>query len=102
MRPQVPKVAAHRGCATRDRRRGEAGGAHVGDPALELLDGGVADGTAAEGRERRQVSPIGVDRARGAAGGQVEEEAIDVGVESGHGAGSDSARCRSLLSQERG
>jgi hypothetical protein len=93
----VAKVRTHSRYAPRDRRRGKSVGPHRGEPALELLERCIADGSSAEGRKRLQVATIRVDRARRPAGLEVQQEAFDIGVGSTHSARRDSAGSRPLL-----
>ena len=74
----VAEERAHGRETPRDRRRGEPVRPHRGEPALELVGRDVADRCAAEGGERREVAPVGVDRARRALRGEEQEEALDV------------------------
>ena len=48
----------------RDRRRGEAGRAHLGQPALELLGRRLADRALSPRRELREIAPVRVHGAR--------------------------------------
>ncbi len=77
---QVPEVRPHGGHTTGERRRREPGGAHLGEPALEVLDGRVAHVPRPERGERGQIAAVGVERARGAPGGQEQQIAIEIGV----------------------
>ena len=95
----MAKVRTYRGDAPGDRRGREAVGAHRGDPALELVERRVPDGSLAEGMQRREVAPVGVDGPRRPAGLEGEQEALDVGVGATHGARPDSAERRPLLSR---
>ena len=73
------------GRPARDRGRRETRGAHLGHPALEVLDRGIGHRPSAERAERGQVAAVGVDGARRALRGEEEEEALDVMVGFGHG-----------------
>ncbi len=85
-----------RDAASHGRRRQPAG-AHRSEPELELLDCGVAYCAAVERGEGGQVAPIGIDGPRGTSGCEKQQEALDVGVGSRHGADPDSAAGRRLL-----
>src|SRR6185503_14629648 len=76
---EVTKVRTHCGDAPSDRRGCEAVGAHRGDPALELVERCIPDGSISERVQRCEVTPV------------------DVGVGSTHGARPDSAGRRPLL-----
>ncbi len=93
----MAKVATHSRYPSRDRRGCEAVRAHRRDPGLDLVRGGVSDGAPGVGAERREVARIRVDGARRPAGLEGEQEALDVGVGSSHGARADSAGSGRLL-----
>lgn len=90
VRPNSRDTASHR----RGRKPVRS---HRGDPAFELLDARVADIATAEGGERGQIPPVGVDGSRRAAGRKNQQEALDVGIGGSHGAEPDSASRRLLL-----
>ena len=82
----VPEEGADGGDAAGDRRRREAVGAELGDPALELVVGRRRDRSAAPGGERREVAPVRLDGPRRALRGEQGEEAFDLVVADGrHG-----------------
>ena len=91
------EVRTDRGHAAGDRRGREAVGAHPSQPPLELLERRVTCRSAAERGERGEVAPVGVHRARRAAGLEEQEEAVEIEVGAGHGAHPDSAAARRLL-----
>jgi hypothetical protein len=95
----MTEVRPHRRDAAREGRWREAFGAHGCEPAFEVLDGGLADRSAAGGGQGGQVATVRVDGARGALGRQQEQEALDVvvGGEGRHGARMDSVGRRPLL-----
>ena len=66
--------------AAGDRRRGEPVGAHLGDPALELLGRCLREQAAAEGAEGGEVATVRVHRPRRTLCGEEEQEALGVGV----------------------
>lgn len=72
---------------------------HRGEPTLELLDARVACGPPAERCQRGEIPPVGVDGPRRAPGGEEQQEAVEIGVGSSHGAQPDSAGTDRLLSQ---
>ena len=94
----MSEVAPHRRDAPRDGRGREPVRAHRRHPALEILDAGVRDRLPGMRRERREVAAIRVDGAGRAPCCEVEQEALDVVVGGGHGAGTDSAAAGRLLS----
>jgi hypothetical protein len=95
---QVTEVRPHSRDASRHRRWREAVCPHHREPALELLGARVADLAAAEGGESCKVAAVRVDRTRRTARSEVEEETLDVGLESGrHGDERDSAVLLPLL-----
>ena len=67
------------------------------EPRLELLDRCVGDGAVARGREASQVAPVGVDGTRRPACLEGEQEALEIGVGSTHGARPDSTGGGRLL-----
>ena len=93
----MTEIRTNRRNTASDRRSGEAVSSHRGEPALELLDGRVSDAAFSERRERRQVTPVGVDGPRRTTGRKEQQEALDVGVGGSHGAEPDSAGRRLLL-----
>ena len=93
----MAKVRTHGRDASRDRRGGEAAGPHFRDPRLDVLDRRVGDRRASRRGEGAQVATVGVDRPRRPAGLEGEQEALDIGVGSTHGARPDSAGSRPLL-----
>jgi len=97
----MTEIRANGRYATGDRRRRQAAGAHLGDPALEVTDVRLCHRMPAEGGQRLQVAPVGVHGARRAPGSEGEQEALDVGVGGRHGAGPDSARSLGFLSRAR-
>ena len=93
----MTEIGANRRDTASDGRGGEPVGPHRREPALELLDGRVADVASSEGPERRQVALVGVDGPRRAASCENQQEALDVGIGGSHGAEPDSAGRRPLL-----
>ncbi len=93
----MTKVRTHGRDASRDRRGRKPVGAHAGEPRLDVLDRGVRDVSVAGGGEGLQVAAVRIDGARRPAGLKREQEALDIGVRSTHGARSDSAGGSPLL-----
>ena len=71
---------AERGDPARDRRGCDPGGAHLGEPALELLRRRLRDRTLTPGRELQQVAPVRLDRARRPPGREQRQESVELGV----------------------
>lgn len=93
----MTKVRTHRRHASRDRRGGKPVRAHPGEPGLDLLDRRIGDVSTTRGGEGPQVAAVRIDGARRPAGLEREQEALDIGVGSTHGARPDSAGGRPLL-----
>lgn len=93
----MTKVRTHRRDASRDRRGGKTVGAHAGEPRLDILDRRVRNVSRPRGGEGPQVAAVRVHGARRPAGLKGEQEALDIGIGSTHGARSDSAGTRRLL-----
>ena len=77
---QVAQVRADGREPPRDRRRRAPVGAHRARATLELLRRRVADRAVERRGERREVAAVGVHRPRRAAGGEEQQEALDVGI----------------------
>jgi hypothetical protein len=93
----VAKVRTHRRHASRDRRGGKPVRAHPGEPGFELLHRRVGNVSTTRGGEGLQVAAIRIHGARRPAGLECEQEALDIGVGSTHGARTGSAGGRPLL-----
>ena len=65
----MPEERAEGRDTTRDRRRRQALGAQLRDPALELLGRGGRERPAEPLGERGQIAPVRLDRPRRQAGG---------------------------------
>lgn len=80
-----------------DRGGRQALRAHARHPGFELVRGGLADVLTGVVAKRSEVAPVGVDRSRRAASLEGEQEALDVGIGSSHGARPVSAGGSPLL-----
>jgi hypothetical protein len=72
-------------------------GPHRSDPGFDVLHACIRHGSFSRRGERPEVAAVGVDRPRRPAGLEGEQEALDIGVGSTHGARPDSAGSRRLL-----
>ena len=97
----MAEVRPHRRHAPREGRGGAAVGAHLREPALEIVDGRVSHGALAERGQCGQVPAVRVDRTRRAARGEQQQVAREVGIGGGggHDARMDSRGRRRLLSE---
>ena len=93
----MTKVRTDRRDASRDRRGGKAVGAHACEPRFDVLDRRVRDVSSPRFGEGLQVSAVRVDGARRPAGLEGEQEALDIGIGTTHGARRDSTAGRRLL-----
>jgi len=93
----VAEIRTNCGCSACNGRRREPVCTHRGEPALELLETGVAGGAVAKRLQRGEVTAVRVDRSGRPAGRQDEQVALDVGFGDSHGAEPDSAGRRRLL-----
>ena len=101
----VSEERAEGGGRARDRRRGEAVGAELREPALGLVVGRRSDRPSTPGGERAEVAPVRLDGARRAPRGEQGEEAFDLVVVDGrHGRSRFPAQRRGPApgAQERG
>ena len=78
----VPEEGAQSGDPSRDRRGGEAGRSHLGQPALELLGRRLADRALPPRRELREIAAVRVDGPRRPPRREEREEAFELRIRS--------------------